>query len=199
MVWIKLDDRFPEHPKVAGLSDKAFRLHIEAMCYAGRNLTDGKLPGRPFRRSKKATNELLDAGLWFLGDDGLEIHDFTVYNPPKQKIEEKREATRQRVEAFRKKRKRDQARLKELEEQVGNGGGNGVTAREQTGVGTNLPEPEPEPEPHKGLRVRGGGDPSGPPPLDGAAPPHELKREHDDGEVAKAAKDLRAWRGKEGE
>ena len=44
MAWIKIDDSFPDHPKVIGLSDKAFRIHIEGLCYSGRFLTDGLIP-----------------------------------------------------------------------------------------------------------------------------------------------------------
>ena len=43
MTWVKVDDALPEHPKVARLSDAAFRVHISALCYSARNLTDGKL------------------------------------------------------------------------------------------------------------------------------------------------------------
>ena len=44
MTWIKLDDNAVDHPKVAGLTDKAFRWWVRGMSYASRFLTDGVLP-----------------------------------------------------------------------------------------------------------------------------------------------------------
>jgi hypothetical protein len=41
MSWVRLDDSFPEHPKVIALTDAAFRAHVRGLCYAGRFLTDG--------------------------------------------------------------------------------------------------------------------------------------------------------------
>lgn len=41
MAWVKFSDNFPHHPKVIGLSNEAFRLHVEAMCHANHYLTDG--------------------------------------------------------------------------------------------------------------------------------------------------------------
>ena len=41
MSWVRLDDNFPNHPKVVGLSDQAFRLYISGLCYASHYLTDG--------------------------------------------------------------------------------------------------------------------------------------------------------------
>lgn len=54
----------PEHPKIVGLSDKAFRALIELWCYCGRNLTDGKIPAVvAARQGKKSITELEKAGL----------------------------------------------------------------------------------------------------------------------------------------
>jgi hypothetical protein len=70
MTWIKLDDQVTEHPKTAGLSCEAWTLWIHGLTYCSRNLTDGVIPKpylprlSPVRRVKKATQELLDAGLW---------------------------------------------------------------------------------------------------------------------------------------
>ena len=45
MAWTKLDDGFADHPKVAPLSDPAFRAFVAGLCFANRYLTDGVLPG----------------------------------------------------------------------------------------------------------------------------------------------------------
>ena len=41
MPWVRLEDTYPINRKVAALSDSAFRLDVEAICWAGRELTDG--------------------------------------------------------------------------------------------------------------------------------------------------------------
>ena len=44
MPWVKLDDGFTDHPKIASLSDSAFRTFVTALCYCNKNLTDGFVP-----------------------------------------------------------------------------------------------------------------------------------------------------------
>lgn len=41
MTWVRFDDNFYRHPKVVGLSNEAFRLHVTVMCDANHFLTDG--------------------------------------------------------------------------------------------------------------------------------------------------------------
>lgn len=109
MTWVKLDDGFSDHLKVDGLSDGAFRLHVSAMCYCARNLTDGAVErGRPLRlipRFKQAfVAELVDAGLWDAVDGGWSIHDYLVYNPSRAKVLAEREAAAERQRKARDKR-----------------------------------------------------------------------------------------------
>lgn len=83
MGWVKLDDGFATHPKVLGLSLEAFRFHIQAMCYAAHQRTDGRIPDsfvEAAHMSERAT-ELLEAGVWERNGVGWVIHDFTEYNP----------------------------------------------------------------------------------------------------------------------
>ncbi len=44
MAWVRYDDQYPIHRKVAGLSDAAFRLHTAAIFWSARNGTDGFVP-----------------------------------------------------------------------------------------------------------------------------------------------------------
>lgn len=82
MGWIKLDDGFATHPKVLRLSDQAFRLHVQAMCWAAHQRTEGRLPDVLVESypSELAT-ELMAAGVWERNGVGTVIHDFTDYNP----------------------------------------------------------------------------------------------------------------------
>jgi hypothetical protein len=48
--WVKIDDQFPDHPKVAKAGPLAWALHIAGLCYCNRNLTDGFIPWSVARR-----------------------------------------------------------------------------------------------------------------------------------------------------
>ncbi|MFJ6667463.1 hypothetical protein [Streptomyces sp. NPDC091383] len=110
MPWVKLDDRFPSHRKVALLSDRAFRLHVSAICWCAENLTDGRIADRELAlvakiRGIKATAKVLeDAGLWDRIEGGWEIHDYLDYNPSRDQVLAERKKNAERQEKFRKKR-----------------------------------------------------------------------------------------------
>lgn len=91
MTWAKFDDNFADHPKVAGLSDGAFRLHVSGICYCARYLTDGQVPAVQVPRLTPAFNpkhvrELLRAGVWQLDDETYHIHDYLEWNTPRAKV-----------------------------------------------------------------------------------------------------------------
>lgn len=111
MPWVRFDDQFPINRKVGALPDTAFRLHVEAVCWCARNLTDGvvsttDLPqvtrmGKPTR----LVTHLVDRGLWHEaghqcdsphcpppGPDGWVIHDYLEYQPSRAKVERERKA-----------------------------------------------------------------------------------------------------------
>lgn len=103
MPWVKLDDRFPSHRKVALLSDRAFRLHVSAICWCAENLTDGHIGDRELalvahiRGIKATAKQLEDAGVWDRTEDGWVIHDYLDYNPSREQVllERKKNAERQ--------------------------------------------------------------------------------------------------------
>ena len=101
MTWVRLEDTFCEHPKVEPLSDLAFRLHVKALCYANRNLTDGFIPEVAARsmggpRHRSATRSLLEAGLWELARGGFRVHDFLDFQPARESVLRRRESDRNR-------------------------------------------------------------------------------------------------------
>ena len=100
-MWVRLDDRFPWHPKVIGLSHPAFRTFVEGLCYAGAHLTNGFVPA-PIPRPKDA-GELVKARLWIPdGSNGWIVHDFHDWNPSADDVRRRRLA-----DAERKRRSRD--------------------------------------------------------------------------------------------
>jgi len=105
VTWIKLDDTLPNNPKILPLSDKAFRLYIEGLCYANQYLTDGFLAKAAVNRldSGNAYQELLDAGLWIEAEEGAQIHDYCEHQTSRKTVEEKREQVRNRVTRYREK------------------------------------------------------------------------------------------------
>jgi len=76
-LYIKVHNGMPEHPKVVGLSDRAFRALVSLWCYCDRNNTDGKVPGVvALKESRKAVTELEKAGLLRPAGSDWTCHDF---------------------------------------------------------------------------------------------------------------------------
>lgn len=109
MSWIKVDDHFDEHPKMARVGPLGWGVWLAGLAYANRNLTDGFIPievaeaiGGRWRvrcdglvwsicrtsgadgedmTSEWVTDLLIDAGLWEVAEDGYRIHDYAQYQP----------------------------------------------------------------------------------------------------------------------
>lgn len=102
-MWVKLDDQFPRHPKVSRLSDAAFRLHVEAMCYAAQWLTGGSVPSSVVGRRSRAAVSLERAGLWERDQNGngWRIHDWADWNPSADDVLKRRARDRERLRRWR--------------------------------------------------------------------------------------------------
>lgn len=89
--YIRVHDGMPDHPKVDGLSDKAFRLLVESWCWCSRHLTDGVMPGPTWRKraTPRARKELVSAGLAvLLDDDTVRFHDYLEHQRSAEEVEE---------------------------------------------------------------------------------------------------------------
>ena len=88
--FIKLDDTTPDHPKVDGLSNAAFRAWIEALCYCSEYLTDGAISRHRLGRrdGAKVVAELLSVGLVRETDDPARvvIHDYLEHQTSRQQV-----------------------------------------------------------------------------------------------------------------
>ena len=115
MSWANLDDGFADHPKVIDLSDAAFRLHVCAMCWCSRRLTDGLVRSRELRilgamlqgcpadqQLQELVTELVSARLWESCEEGFRLHDWLKHNESASKVAERREAAKQRMAEGRK-------------------------------------------------------------------------------------------------
>ena len=110
MAWAKLDDGFGDHPRIAPLSDKAFRAYVLGLCYANRYLTDGDLPALAVAKlaTAKTRNELVAVGLWREnGDESVKIRDFLQWNRDAESVKKERRANAERQERHRKRKARN--------------------------------------------------------------------------------------------
>lgn len=116
MPWVRFDDAFPVHRKVDGLSDTAFRLHVSAIFWCARNLTDGAVPEEDLelvtarvRAPARFATELVRRGLWHEAGhecdsphcppavkSGWVIHDYLEFQPSKEKVAVQRVAKAER-------------------------------------------------------------------------------------------------------
>lgn len=114
MAWARLDDGFPEHPKVLAVGPFGLTVFVRALCYSARNLTDGFIPNAAtasftvdFARTSRAAHavdwpsRLVAAGLWDEAPGGYRIHDYLAYNPSKEKVLAERKAAAERVKRWR--------------------------------------------------------------------------------------------------
>lgn len=93
--FVRVDTGYDEHPKVMPLSDSAFRAHIEAICWSGRNhRQNGLIPAAVARKKwrGKVLAELVDAGLLDPDDDGYLVHDYLDFNRSAEEISAYRDA-----------------------------------------------------------------------------------------------------------
>lgn len=96
MTWLRLDDDFPDHPRIIGLSDTAFRTYVTGLCYCGRHLTDGDIPTGALRAigPRRAAQELEAAGLWLRTDHGWAVRDYLHYQASRADVEAEKERKR---------------------------------------------------------------------------------------------------------
>jgi hypothetical protein len=103
MTWVRLDDGFPDHPKLVAAGGDAGWLHICAMCWSARQLTDGVIPAGILhrlsdrRRPEELAARLVACGLWEVTEGGWTIHDWFDYQPSRERVEADRQAAQQRM------------------------------------------------------------------------------------------------------
>jgi hypothetical protein len=91
-MWSKLDDAFPDHPKIQAAGPTAAWLFVCGLCYCNRLLTDGFIPLSQARRladiddPDAAIRMLVDVGLWQRIEGGYAVHDFLAYNPTRGQV-----------------------------------------------------------------------------------------------------------------
>ena len=86
--YIRLHDGMPGHPKVRGLSDRAFRTYIRALCYCSEYLTDGQVVKVVARDlgTPKVWGELIDANLVESAPNGYLMHDYLEHQRSAEEV-----------------------------------------------------------------------------------------------------------------
>ena len=116
MSWVRFDDQYPIHRKVAGLTDAAFRLHSSAVFWCARNGTDGFVPEEDLdqvcaqvRDPARFAAECVKRRAWHIADHGClsancppsrtdagwVIHDYLEYQPTKEESDAAAEKSRE--------------------------------------------------------------------------------------------------------
>jgi len=124
MTWVRFDDQYPIHRKVSVLSDAAYRLLSEAICWCSRNRTDGvigkdEVGSISVRAKTKVLAELVRRGnLHAAGHDcpkciqptdGWVVHDYLDYQPTRDAVDKDRVAKAERQKRWMDKRRRGDA------------------------------------------------------------------------------------------
>lgn len=158
MAWVKIDDGFADHPKMARVGPLGMALQVAALCYCNRYLTDGFIPKAvatrlisfdDLARPEDVISSLVSAQVWEEVEGGYLVHDYLEYQPSREQVLAEREKSRQRVQ-------RHRQRQREI---ASNDGGNaGCNAVTNDGV---TPTPVPVPEPSKEKEIISSSAPSG--------------------------------------
>lgn len=104
MTWAKFADDFPDQCGRAGLSDNAFRVHVEGIIWAMRRENGGRFSTRDLVRSSDAADpeagaaELVAVGFWEGVPEGWQVIHHMEHQPEPEVIRARRgkDADRQR-------------------------------------------------------------------------------------------------------
>lgn len=102
MPWVRLDDSFADHPKIERAGPLAAWLHVAALCYCARHLTDGRIPRSKATRladipdASSQVLALIREGVWYEDGDDYVIHDYLEYQPSRQQVMTDRGIARRR-------------------------------------------------------------------------------------------------------
>jgi hypothetical protein len=120
MPWVKLDDQFAEHPKMAAAGPLGLAMQVAALCYSNRHLTDGFIPHVMAKKLidldgirgvawRGVVKRLVEVGAWREVPGGWQIHDYADYQPSKAQVEEERRAAKERMQRVRANKRRTNA------------------------------------------------------------------------------------------
>ncbi|MFC6286814.1 hypothetical protein ACFP3Q_11425 [Nocardioides sp. GCM10027113] len=148
MTWVRISDDWFEDDRIEQLGGDVVAVHLSALAYVSRRLSDGQLPRRatrhlyPVADLDGAISTLLEAGLWQGTEAGYLIVPWADHVLPADEVQKMREQNRIRQERFRRHQNNDHSlceRCWYIQARRG-GRGNAVT----DGV-SNTPPTRPDP------------------------------------------------------
>lgn len=110
-MWLRVDDKFPDHPKARGLDAVAIAVWLAAACWSAEYEQDGRVTPEAARQlaarfdsqvsllggeEPPVVARLVAVGLWERHNDIYVIHDFLDYNPSRREVARERRAARAR-------------------------------------------------------------------------------------------------------
>ena len=107
MTWTRLEDTFAEHPVLKSAGPLASWLHVAALCYSNRNLTDGFVPRDRVRRltaiddPDEHAEQLMNVGAWQRVDGGFRIVHHLEFQPTADSVRHKRKLSAERQRRWR--------------------------------------------------------------------------------------------------
>jgi len=124
--WVRVDDQFADHPKLANIGPLGWGLWLAGVAYCNRHLTDGYIPrsvavrlacpevvhpsGQVWRLMRQTDDGetapvdmawvidlLVAAGLWHPVPGGYQVHDYLDYQPSAAEVHAARDTIRRRA------------------------------------------------------------------------------------------------------
>lgn len=111
--WVKIHESWAEADRVERLGSDAVMLHLSALGYSARHLTDGAVPARALRRlwpvedPTEAIDRLVSSGFWESADDGYLIVDWREHILASDEVEKRRDQSKVTSERYRRHRAGD--------------------------------------------------------------------------------------------
>jgi hypothetical protein len=145
VAWVRTPDELMEREEVFAVGFDALGLHIAALGYSNRNLTDGRIPATkaailvPLPDAGILIDRLVAAGWWTVTEAGYQLVYLLDLQPTAESVLAKRAATARRVSEHRDRR---------------NGVSNAAGTHAVTALpGTRSRSPDPDPVPGPALAV----------------------------------------------
>lgn len=105
--FVKLDNQFPDHPKVLEAGPQAAWLYVAGLCYCSRQLSDGFIPASivsrlcDVRAPKVLASRLVRVGLWVETEGGYRVHNYLDHQTSAKDVSAAREANKERQRKWR--------------------------------------------------------------------------------------------------
>lgn len=105
--WVSVPDNWTDSDQTEQLGADTAMLHLSALCYCARHLTDGDLPQRALRRLwpvddvTTAVKALEECGEWERTDEGWLLVNWRTFLLSAEEIESRRRASRESSERYR--------------------------------------------------------------------------------------------------